>query len=81
MKKADIRETVLRLLGDIAPDANTLVVDPDVHFYDQFEMESAEFLRLMIALERTLNVTIFDFDYPKLSTLHGCEEYLSARLA
>lgn len=80
MNHEEIRETVLRILGDIVPDASTVVVDPDVSFHDQFEMDSVDFLRLMMDLEKQLQVTIFDFDYPKLSTLHGCEEYLVARL-
>jgi len=34
----------------------------------------------MMSLEKELNVTIFDFDYPKLSTLKGCEHYLAERI-
>jgi len=43
-------------------------------------LDSIDFLRLMMGLEKELNVTIFDFDYPKLSTLTGCERYLNERL-
>lgn len=80
MNRDEIRETVLDILGKIVPDASTIVIDPDVSFHDQFEMDSVDFLRLMMDLEKSLQVTIFDFDYPKLSTLNGCEEYLSDRL-
>jgi len=44
-------------------------------------LDSIDFLRLMMSLEKEANVTIFDFDYPKLSTLKGCERYLAERLA
>lgn len=81
MTNTQIRETVLRLLGSIAPDANTLVVDPHVSFHDQFEIDSVDFLRLMLELERELKVTIADVDYPRLATLAGCETYLTGRLA
>lgn len=72
-----IRETILRVLGDVVPNADTQVIDPDISFHDQLELDSIDFLRLMMSLEKELNVTIFDFDYPKLSTLKGCERYLT----
>ncbi len=76
-----IRETILRILGDVAPNADTRAIDPDISFHDQIELDSIDFLRLMMHLEKEMNVTIFDFDYPKLSTLKGCERYLTERLA
>lgn len=76
-----IRETILRVLGDIAPNANIQAINPDISFHDQIELDSIDFLRLMMSLEKETSVTIFDFDYPKLSTLKGCECYLSERLA
>lgn len=75
-----IRETILRVLGDVVPDANTQAIKPDITFHDQLELDSIDFLRLMMSLEKELNITIFDFDYPKLSTLAGCERYLSERM-
>ncbi|MFZ1642652.1 MAG: phosphopantetheine-binding protein [Candidatus Contendobacter sp.] len=76
-----IREMILRVLSDIAPNADTQAINPDISFHDQVELDSIDFLRLMMSLEKEMNVTIFDFDYPKLSTLKGCERYLAERLA
>ncbi|RUQ38135.1 MAG: acyl carrier protein [Candidatus Competibacteraceae bacterium] len=75
-----IRDTILRVLGDVVPNADTQSIVPDISFHDQLELDSIDFLRLMMGLEKELNVTIFDFDYPKLSTLTGCERYLNERL-
>ena len=76
-----IRETILRVLSDVVPNANTQAISPDISFHDQLELDSIDFLRLMMSLEKETNVTIFDFDYPKLSTLKGCEHYLAERIA
>ena len=76
-----IRETIFRVLSDVIPNADTKAIKPDISFHDQLELDSIDFLRLMMGLEKELNVTIFDFDYPKLSTLKGCENYLSERKA
>lgn len=81
MSKQRIRETVLRILGTIAPEVKSSGIDPDVSFHDQFEIDSIDFLQLMMTLEKDLNVPIADIDYPKLSTLNGCETYLADRLA
>jgi len=75
-----IRETILRTLNDVVPNADIQNIAPDISFHDQIELDSIDFLRLMMSLEKELNVTIFDFDYPKLSTLKGCERYLTERL-
>ncbi|PWV63242.1 acyl carrier protein [Plasticicumulans acidivorans] len=81
MSAEQVRETILRLLGEIAPESSAADIDPNVSFHDQFEIDSIDFLRLMMGLEKELKVTIFDFDYPKLSTLKGCEAYLCERVA
>ena len=81
MTVEQIRATILRVLSEIAPNAETAEVDPNVSFHDQFEIDSIDFLRLMTSLEKELQVTILDFDYPKLSTLQGCEDYLRPQLA
>lgn len=81
MDTQQIRQTILRILADIAPNANLQSIDPNVSFHDQFEIDSIDYLRLMMELEKELKVAIFDFDYPKLSTLKGCEQYLAEKLA
>ncbi|HMV37908.1 acyl carrier protein [Plasticicumulans sp.] len=81
MTVEQIRATILRVLSEVAPNADVSDVNPNVSFHDQFEIDSIDFLRLMTSLEKELQVTILDFDYPKLSTLQGCEDYLRPQLA
>jgi len=80
MNKQQIKEVVLRILATIAPDADLKSLQPKVSFHDQFDIDSIDFLRLMMELEKALKVTILDFDYPKLSTLQGCVDYLAKQL-
>lgn len=81
MNSESIKDTILRILGDIVPNADIRAIDPNVSFHDQFELDSIDFLRLMMELEKTLSITIMEFDYPRLSTLQGCENYLGEKLA
>ncbi len=76
----DLKETVLRLLGEIAPEADPTEIKPDVSFRDQLDIDSMDFLNFVIALHEDLHVEIPEADYPKLATLNGCMEYLTAKL-
>lgn len=81
MQKQQIKQTVLRVLVSIAPNADPQAIKPNVSFHDQLDIDSIDCLRLMTTLEKELQVHIADLDYPKLSTLQGCVDYLAAKLA
>ena len=76
----EIKSTVLRMLGEIAPEADLTAIKPDVSFRDQLDIDSMDFLNFVIAVHEALHVEIPEADYPKLATLNGCVEYLAARL-
>jgi acyl carrier protein len=76
-----IRETVLRVLGGIAPEADPSTLEPDVSFRDQLDIDSMDFLNFAIGLHEELGVEIPEADYRKLETLDGCVEYLAGAVA
>jgi len=73
-----IREVVLRLLGEIAPEADLAAMKSDVSFRDQLDLDSMDFLNFLVALHKELRVDIPEADYPKYATLDGCIEQLTA---
>ena len=77
----DIRQTVLRLLGEIAPEADLTALKPGVSFRDQLDIDSMDFLNFVIMIHNTFGVEIPEADYPKYGTLNGCVEQLSGRRA
>ena len=81
MNADDIRRMVLDLLTEICPDAEIGAIDPAVSFRDQFEFDSIDFLNLILATEKILNLRIAEFDYPRLSSLDGCISYLEPKVA
>lgn len=76
MTKDEIRATVLRLLGEIAPEADLSLIRPDVSFRDQLDLDSMDLLNFVVAIDEALHIQIPEADYPKLSTLDRCVEYL-----
>lgn len=81
MKKEEIGETVLRVLGEIAPEADLSSIKPDVPFRDQLDLDSMDLLNFVIALHETLGVEIPEADYGKLATLAEGVDYLQAALS
>ncbi len=63
-------------LTRIAPEVDPLDLDQGVALRDQVEMDSVDFLRFVLDLERRLGVRIPQADYPKLASLAGCIAYL-----
>ena len=74
-----VKDTVLRLLGEIAPEADLAGVKPDLSFRDQLDLDSMDFLNFVISLHKTFSVDIPEADYPKYATLNGCVEQLSGK--
>ena len=79
MTEEEIRTTVLRVLGEIAPEADPARIDPDASLRDQLDLDSMDVLNIMIALHEALRVDIPETDYPKLATLNGAVAYLAQR--
>jgi len=77
--KAEIKETVLRILGDIAPEADLNAIRPDVSFRDQLDLDSMDFLNFIIALDEELNVGISESEYNRLNSLESTIEFLTER--
>ena len=81
MTKDEIRATVLRVLGDIAPEADLAALEPDVNLREQLDLDSMDVLNFVVGLHAALGVEIPEVDYPKFATLDGGVEYLTARLS
>lgn len=78
--KDEIRAIILRLLGEIAPEADLTALRPDVRLRDQLDLDSMDFLNFLIALDAELNISIPEEDYEKLATLSQCLDYLAQHL-
>jgi acyl carrier protein len=79
MTPTEIRETVFRVLGNIAPEVKPDQIKPDLSLRDQLDLDSMDFLNFVIGVHKELRVEIPEADYPKLGTLNGCVAYLTAR--
>jgi len=76
--EADTRAQVLRLLGDIAHEADLATLNPAVSFRDQLDLDSMDFLNFVVAIHKAFHIEIPESDYPKYMTLNGCLAQLAA---
>ncbi|MCG6941932.1 MAG: acyl carrier protein [Thiohalocapsa sp.] len=77
MPDDQLRQTVLDALTGVAPEIDSDTLNPDVNFRDQAELDSVDYLNFVLALEKALGVQVPEQDYPRLSSLNGCLDYLA----
>ena len=77
MSADEIRQGVLRVLGEIAPEADLAALRQDVPLRDQLDIDSMDFLNFAIAVNERTGLEIPERDYPALGTLNGCVDYLA----
>jgi acyl carrier protein len=81
MTRDDIRKVVLDALGEIAPETDPATLDARRPFRDQLDLDSVDYLNLLVAIDRTLHVSIPESDYARVSGLDAMIDYLAARVA
>ncbi|MGB5987132.1 MAG: acyl carrier protein [Desulfobacterales bacterium] len=75
-----LKDTALKLIAEIAPEADLERLDPRLRFRDQFDFDSIDFLNFAERLAEILEIKIPETDFPLLATLESCQAYLQARL-
>lgn len=75
--RQQVREAVL----GIAPEAALAQLDPRASLREQLDLDSFDFLNLLIALHERLGVEIPEADYGRVDGLDALAGYLAARLA
>ncbi|MFV0442495.1 MAG: acyl carrier protein [Planctomycetaceae bacterium] len=80
MAPSDIRQVVLDILERIAPDEDLSSLDDSVAFREQMELDSMDFLDIVMELRKQYRVQIPEEDYPQLVTMASTVEYLTPKL-
>jgi acyl carrier protein len=77
MAPNEIREEVLDILNDIAPDEDLSGLKDDVAFRDQLELDSMDFLDIVMELRKRHRVQIPEEDYTELASMDSTVAYLT----
>jgi len=79
MSEAEIRAAVIGVLRSIAPEMEEEAIAPDRPLRDQIDLDSMDWLNVIVALHERLNVEIPESDYARLTTLDAVVAYIGAR--
>ncbi|GAA4438044.1 MULTISPECIES: acyl carrier protein [Bremerella] len=80
MTPAEIREEILDILRDIAPDDDITDIDDDKPFRDQLELDSMDFLDIVMELRKRHRVQIPEEEYPELASMASTVSYLEPKM-
>ena len=80
MTAAEIRKAVLEILADIAPDEDLSALKEDVPFREQLEMDSMDFLDIVMELRKRYRIQIPEEDYGQLASMASTVKYLEPRM-
>lgn len=81
MTAANVRQIVLDIISDIAPDEDVTGLDDSKSLREQLDLDSMDFLDIVMELRKRHKVEVPQEDYPKLATLDSCVVYLSPKFA
>jgi acyl carrier protein len=80
MTAAEIKEAVLAILADIAPDEDLSNLKEEVPFREQLEMDSMDFLDIVMELRKRYRIQIPEEDYTQLASMQSTVQYLEPRM-
>ena len=80
MNEPEIRLAVIKALRKVAPEADLDQIRSDENLREALDIDSFDFLNLLIGLHEELQIEIPESDYTKLSTLGELVSYLAGRL-
>lgn len=80
MAPSEIRQVVLDILERIAPDEDLSGLDDSRPFREQMELDSMDFLDIVMELRKQYRVQIPEEDYPQLVTMGSTVSYLTPKL-
>ncbi len=76
MKAEEIRAMILEVIHEIVPDEDLSSLKGDIRIRDQIEMDSMDFLDIIMELRKRYGITVPEDDYMELSTLDSSVKYL-----
>ncbi|HEX6257590.1 MAG TPA: acyl carrier protein [Euzebyales bacterium] len=77
----DLRRTVLDVLSTIAPEVDPDTVDPNDDLRAAYDLDSFDFLNVLVELSDRTGVEIPESDYEQVRTLGRCVAYIQSRQA
>jgi acyl carrier protein len=76
-----IRKKVIDIIADIAVDEDLSNLDDNIRLREQLDLDSMDFLDVVMELKKRYKIEVPTEDYPRLATLTSCIEYLGPKFS
>ena len=80
MTREEVRQAVVNILEDIAPDEDLSSIKDDVTLREQMDLDSMDFLDIVMELRKRFNIEVPESDYQELVSMDSCIQYLQPLL-
>jgi len=80
MTPAEIRDEILDILSEIAPDEDLTDLDDAKSFREQMELDSMDFLDIVMELRKRHRVQIPEVEYGNLASMSSTVQYLEPKM-
>lgn len=79
MTEEQVKQIVIDIIEEIAPDEDTSDIKHEVALRDQLDLDSMDFLDIVMELRKQHNIEVPEEDYPELVSLESCAKYLTPK--
>jgi len=80
MTRDEIKDVILEIIADIDEEADFSHLDAEAPLRDQLDLDSMDFLDIVMELRKRYKLQIAEEEYPQLATLASCVNYLEPKL-
>lgn len=77
--REQLKAAIFEAIAAIAPEIDTADIRPDRPLRQQIDLDSFDFLNVIIRLHETLGIDIPESDYGEMQTLDSALDYLTRR--
>lgn len=81
MTNEEVKNIVVDIIVDVAPDEDVKGISADENLRDQLDLDSMDFLDIVMELRKRHKIEVPSEDYPRLATLNSCVEYLAPKFS
>ena len=81
MNREEVIQAVKDIISSIAPDEELDGLNADERLRDQIELDSMDFLDIVMELRKRYGVQVPEEDYQELASLNSCANYLQPLMA
>lgn len=79
LSNSEVRTKVLDIIADIALDDDVTNIKDEVALREQLDLDSMDFLDIVMELKKRHKIEVPQEDYPRLATMQSCVEYLAPK--